>query len=169
MEVQFRTSGSVSNYTYLSEGTFDLSIDYPTHLEFSCWGHHGKLTKEIIEFKTKAHDDTDTYIDVNKETIAKAGETLTIDWQANPVYLNGATYCHIAKTHTLGGVRSPNVFLDKDIDLSSRIKGSITDTITTPGRYVYAMTCDNVAKASNESGITNGMFITSKAVTFSGP
>lgn len=75
-EVQFNWTDSNGNSgggntTNLARGEFRLKIDYPTRLEFTCWGTaSGKSTKQVIEFRTKAHDATDTFIDVSKETVS---------------------------------------------------------------------------------------------------
>ena len=57
-EVQFNWSDNNGNSgggntTSLAKGEFQLRIDYPTRLEFTCWGAaSGKPSKQVIEFRT---------------------------------------------------------------------------------------------------------------------
>lgn len=165
-EIQFRTENSVSNTTYLSRGSFDLQINYPTHVEFTCYGADTKKITETLDFQTKAHDDTDTYIETDKDSVASVGDTVAVSWQVNPAGINESKYCHISKTYSVNGVKGPTSFLDKSVDHAVRNSGTITDTITTPGTYVYVLNCN----ANSDAYLDNymGTMVTSRAVTLAG-
>ena len=62
----------MSNTTNQPTGSFSVKIDAPTILKFTCIGADRKTYVETIDLKVKAHNDTDTYIDVDKVTIANA-------------------------------------------------------------------------------------------------
>lgn len=62
----------MSNTTNQPTGSFSVKINSPTTLKFTCTGTDKKIYVETIDLKVKDHNDTDTYIDVDKVTIANA-------------------------------------------------------------------------------------------------
>lgn len=89
---------------------------------------------------------------------------MNVSWQANP----GFQYCHLSKTHSVNGVKgNPTVFLDKTIKISERASGTVTDTIATPGRYVYILFCNNNPESTVDL-FDSGNMITSRAVNLAG-
>ncbi len=62
----------MSNTTNQPKGTFSVKINSPTTLKFTCIGIDKKTYVETIDLKVKDHNDTDTYIDVDKVTIMSA-------------------------------------------------------------------------------------------------
>ena len=62
----------MSNTTNQPRGSFSVKINSPTTLKLTCIGADRKTYVETIDLKVKDHNDTDTYIDVDKVTIANA-------------------------------------------------------------------------------------------------
>ncbi len=65
-------STGMSNSTNQPTGSFSVKIDAPTTVKFTCIGIDKKSYVEALDLKVKDHNDTDTYIDVDKTTITNA-------------------------------------------------------------------------------------------------
>jgi hypothetical protein len=169
-EVQFTSVDSNGNSqggnsTSKSSGTFTIPVNYPTYLEFTCTNSANVEVKKTLNILSKLHDESDTFLEIDKETVPKSGETVTLSWQSSNQ--SNWKYCHLLKTHSINGTRSdPTVILESGINLAQRKSGVITDTIQKPGDYVYVLNCNDTQTITADSSI--GSSLSSKKLTLAG-